>query len=982
MEKSEGAKMYLVTKEIARAGLTFCCLQEVRYRNSGRKIICLDSGEKFEFLWCGKKKRRDAGVGLIIKVDKEIIVNEPEISDPRLMAINLKIYGFNIRLINAYSPTNIDGSIQQKDDFYRNLRKAACKKEKHEKIIIVGDFNAQTAIAYEQCFFGSNHNMVVDKECNDNGARLKDFCREKHLGMVQTFFDHQLEKRYTWYSNDGKTKKIIDYVLAENFVQQFITDCRVEPEFDFESDHRLITTEMHTPRTRQARKKPSKTTNMGTPYDIKSLVCERVHKSFIKEVVTLYKPCSVESTATQIYENISHTLNRAAENTLPKKTKSKTREIWKEDDELNRLILERNTLTNFSDEYKDVTKNIKKRVKKLRNDIIKQEADDITNFASKRELEELFRKFKEDTSTFKNKEKVNKCDPAKLKKYFEEHFNIDRNDPDPIELTEAPNFVQKLHDVSVDGIVTGPPSQDEIMKVIKKLKFGKSANDIPALFLKQVICCEDLMLEMTKMYELVWETNKIPTKWCHSRLIAIWKGAAKGKADDPNTYRGIQIGSTFCKIMIIVILDRLRTWYDRQILEQQQGFRSGRGTIEGIYILKRVQQISHQTKKPLYVLFIDLTAAFDHIERNWLFKIIKQRVPDSANLKLFELIQAIYSYTTTALNHNDDDIFEIINGVRQGGPESPILFNLYMDYVMRVFIKSCRDQDIKFFKHSFSIPSIASNQQNNKFNLGTYGDSVIDWIGYADDLALCFFDEKSLGYALNLLNKTFIRYHLDINIGKTKTMILNHDCSEEYPTSICSIDGKPIENVKVFRYLGSEIKYDEEYTGEAELNLRIDFAQGKFYQHGKKFMNHNISLNTRVRLLNSLVRSRLTYGCQIWTLTVRQKQRIGSVYLSMLRKMVRGGYKRNPNQWSFVYTNEDLLRLCNTEPINAFIHRMQRGYVAHLIRKEDSSISKRLLFNTEHIKRPGRYISLLSTVLQRETCVLQTFIKNAMDRKY
>ena len=852
--------MYLVTKEIARAGLTFCCLQEVRYRNSGRKSICLDSGEKYEFLWCGKKKRRDAGVGLIIKVDKEIIVNDPDISDPRLMAINLKIYGFNIRLINAYSPTNIDGSIQQKDDFYRNLRKATCKKEKHEKIIIAGDFNAQTAIAYEQCFYSSNHNVIVDNECNDNGARLKDFCREKHLCIMQTFFDHQLEKRYTWYSNDGNTKKVIDYVLAENFVQQFITDCRVEPEFDFDSDHRLITTEMNTPRTRQARKKSPKTTNRGASYDIKSLVCERIHKSFINEVVTLYKPCSVESTATQIYENISYALNQAAENALPKKTKFKTSEIWKEDDELNRLILERNALTKFSDEYKDVTKNIKKRIKKLKNAIIKQEAEDINNFSSKRELEELFRKFKEDTSTFKNKEKFMKCDPAKLKKYFEEHFNIDRNDPDPIELTEAPDFVQKLH-VSVEGIVTGPPSQDEITKVIKKLKFGKSANDTPALFLKKVICCEDLMLEMTKMYELVWESNKVPTKWCHSKLIAIWKGAAKGKADEPNTYRGIQIGSTFCKIMIVVIVDRLRTWYERQILEQQQGFRFGRGTIEAIYIIKRVQQISHQAKKPVYVLFIDLTAAFDHIDRNWLFKTIKQRVPNSANLKLFELIQAIYSYTTTALNDNDDDVFEIINGVRQGGPESPILFNLYMDYVMRVFTKSCRDRDIKFFKHNFSIPSITSKQQNNNVNLGTYGSSVIDWIGYADDLTLYFFDEKSLGKALNLLNKTFISYHLDINVGKTKTMILNHDCSEEYPTSICNIDDKAIENVKVFRYLGCEIKYDEVYTGDAELNLRIDFAQGKFYQLGKKFMNHNISLNTRVKLLNSLVRSRLTYGC-------------------------------------------------------------------------------------------------------------------------
>ena len=43
-EKSGGAKLYMITKEVARAKLEFCCLQEVRYRNTGKKIIKLDTG--------------------------------------------------------------------------------------------------------------------------------------------------------------------------------------------------------------------------------------------------------------------------------------------------------------------------------------------------------------------------------------------------------------------------------------------------------------------------------------------------------------------------------------------------------------------------------------------------------------------------------------------------------------------------------------------------------------------------------------------------------------------------------------------------------------------------------------------------------------------------------------------------------------------------------------------------------------------------
>ena len=124
---------------------------------------------------------------------------------------------------------------------------------------------------------------------------------------------------------------------------------------------------------------------------------------------------------------------------------------------------------------------------------------------------------------------------------------------------------------------------------------------------------------MVKLYDLIWLTKKIPKRWGHSKLVTIWKGATKGKIDDPSAYRGIQIGSSFCKILVVIILERTRKWYEEQIMDQQQGFRSGRGTTEGIYIVKRLQQISHSTKKPIYSLFVDLSAAFDHINRDWLF---------------------------------------------------------------------------------------------------------------------------------------------------------------------------------------------------------------------------------------------------------------------------------------------------------------------------------------------------------------------------
>ena len=109
-------------------------LQEVKYRNTGKKLIKLDTGENFEFHWCGMKKQREAGVGILIRVDDNIIIKDADVQAPGI----IKIYGFNIRLVNAYAPTETGGSESSRGTCYSTLQKACQKNEKHQKLIVVG----------------------------------------------------------------------------------------------------------------------------------------------------------------------------------------------------------------------------------------------------------------------------------------------------------------------------------------------------------------------------------------------------------------------------------------------------------------------------------------------------------------------------------------------------------------------------------------------------------------------------------------------------------------------------------------------------------------------------------------------------------------------------------------------------------------------------------------------------------------------------
>ena len=119
--------------------------------------------------------------------------------------------------------------------------------------------------------------------------------------------------------------------------------------------------------------------------------------------------------------------------------------------------------------------------------------------------------------------------------------------------------------------------------------------------------------------------------------------------------------------------------------------------------------------------------------------------------------------------------------------------------------------------------------------------------------------------------------------------------------------GYDIENVKLFKYLGAIVYYKDASTGDAEINQRVDSAEAKYYEHAKTLMNFKILLRTRVQILNTLVRSRLTYGCQVWTLSTVQRNRLHSFYCGLLRKMIRGGFKRKYDSMAFKLTNENIL---------------------------------------------------------------------------
>ena len=130
-------------------------------------------------------------------------------------------------------------------------------------------------------------------------------------------------------------------------------------------------------------------------------------------------------------------------------------------------------------------------------------------------------------------------------------------------------------------------------------------------------------------------------------------------------------------------------------------------------------------------------------------------------------------------------------------------------------------------------------------------------------------------------------------------------------------------------------------------------ANCKFAEMSNLLQNHNINLRTRIMFMNAFIWSSLTYSCQNWILNQVQHDRIDVCYRRYLRKMVRGGPKRNDkceNELSMKINNNILHQQCGTSVVSEFIKEQQCNYAGHIIRKSFNGATKKLLFNLDRYK--------------------------------
>ena len=321
-------------------------------------------------------------------------------------------------------------------------------------------------------------------------------------------------------------------------------------------------------------------------------------------------------------------------------------------------------------EFSKCDKEVKKTAKKDKRDFVEELATQAQKAAEKNDMKTHYNITKQmgGRKTNSNRPVIGKdghvlSKPVEQLDRWREHFSELLSG---IPVTTPP-LIEEGEDLEVN---LGPISKEEIIQAIGKTKSGKAPgpDNIPPEVLKaDAAVTADILLE------------EVPQEWRKGYIIKLPK---KGDLSECKNWRGIQLVFLPSKIFTRIILERIRAAVDEKLRDEQAGFRAGRSCVDQIGTLRIIIEQSLLWQSPLYVNFIGFRKAFDTVDREVTWRILRHYgIP----LKMVKIIQKLYEDTACHVIHNTSvsEPFKVNTEVRQGCLLSPLIFTLVIDWVIR-----------------------------------------------------------------------------------------------------------------------------------------------------------------------------------------------------------------------------------------------------------------------------------------------------------
>ena len=370
-------------------------------------------------------------------------------------------------------------------------------------------------------------------------------------------------------------------------------------------------------------------------------------------------------------------------------------------------------------------------------------------------------------------------------------------------------------------------SSDEVQNNIFRLRPGIGNDNVHTNHL--VYATENCVQFITKLFNAIIRHGYFPERMLCGEIRPIIKNRL-GNMTDSDNYRPVMVSSHFLKLFEYCLSFSLAN--SLEIHNNQFGFRSHTSTLMTVTVVKETIQSYTDNNSNVFAGFIDLSKGFDKVNH---FKLIEKIWSTNIDEGIKVLMKQFLLNQTAYVVHNNckSEPQKIGNGVRQGGINSPLLFNFYLSQMVK---ELC---DLKI---------------GCKLGLQYY-----PLIAYADDLVVMAPSQSALQKLLDQVYNELSALSLTINASKTKIMVFRPKGRKfSEGVKIC-LNNEVIEIVDNMKYLGVIIASDFCNKHDIERLERAFLRQS--FGCLNKFSNY--PQNVKTFLFRTYCTS--LYGCELWT---------------------------------------------------------------------------------------------------------------------
>ncbi|KAI8492323.1 hypothetical protein Bbelb_297760 [Branchiostoma belcheri] len=429
--------------------------------------------------------------------------------------------------------------------------------------------------------------------------------------------------------------------------------------------------------------------------------------------------------------------------------------------------------------------------------------------------------------------------------------------------------------------------------------------------------------------QALWEKEEIPQEFKDASIVHLYK--RKGNRQSCDNHRGISLLVIAGKILARVLLNRLIQHMDDHLPESQCGFREGRGTADMIFAARQLQEKCQEQNRDLYTTFVDLTKAFDTVNRNGLWRIMGKFGCPS---KFINMVRQFHDgMQARVLDAGDSSsAFAVTNGVKQGCVLAPTLFSMMFTAMLS---NAFREDDATSIKIRYRTDGRLFNLRRLKAKTKVKVTSVRDFL-FADDSALNAASEDLMQQSMDRFSSAADNFGLTISTKKTE-VLYQPAPQKPYVDPVITVNGEPLKVVAKFKYLGSTLS--RSVNIDDEVDARVALASSSFGRlRASVWERRGIRLSTKLKVYRAVVLPSLLYACETWTIYARHARKLNRFHINCLKRLMK-------ITWQDKVPDTEILQRADLPSIHTLLRKAQVRWAGHLVRMPDTRLPKRLLYS-------------------------------------